>query len=159
MARCETCDKDFETEEALAMHNSAKHHTNTSTNVVGKKSSKKWLSFIVLIILIAGVFAYFEFRPGANTTGNVVSDDIQKITLSFRGNYAPNTIEVKEGIPVEITLDSSVGGCYRSFAIPDLGVSKTSTSPSDKITFTPTKAGTFRFRCGMGMGTGTIIVN
>ena len=155
MAKCEACNKDFETEEALAMHNSAKHNINTSANITSKKS-KKWLSFIVLIMLVAGAFAYYELKPGA--TGNVISDEVQKITLSFRGNYAPNTIEVKEGIPAEITLDSSVRGCFRNFNIRELGVSKSSASPSDTIKFTPNKKGTFEFACGMRMGYGKIIV-
>ena len=73
-------------------------------------------------------------------------------------NYNPNTIKVKAGVPVEITLDSSVRGCYRSFSIPKLGVSKRSSNPSDTIKFTPNQKGTFRYQCSMGMGTGTIIV-
>lgn len=89
----------------------------------------------------------------------VGSGEVQEITLSMKNyNYYPNTITVKAGQPVSITLDNSVGGCYRSFVIRDLGVSKYTKSPSDTIDFTPTKKGTFRFACSMGMGTGTIIV-
>jgi hypothetical protein len=59
---------------------------------------------------------------------------------------------------VEITLDNSVKGCLRSFNIKDLGVQKSSKNSDDKITFTPTKKGTFKFACVMGMGYGNIIV-
>src|SRR3989339_690282 len=110
--RCEKCDRNFPSIDALSMHNASKHSSTV----------------------------------------------IQKITLSMKGNYYPNTINVKSGIPVEITLDSSVRGCYRSFSIPKLDVSKYSSSPTDTIKFTPNEKGTFRFQCSMGMGTGTIIV-
>lgn len=115
----------------------------------------------ILILLIIGGF--FIFNNSSNVTGNTVDNsnsvDAQKITLSLRDyNYYPNTITVKSGQPVEITLDKSISGCFRSFTIKDLGVAKNSRSPEDKIVFTPTKKGTFRFACSMGMGTGTIIV-
>ena len=83
----------------------------------------------------------------------------QEITLSMKNyNYYPNTITVKANQPVEITLDNSVGGCYRSFNIPQLGVDKYSQNQGDKIAFTPTEKGTFQFKCSMGMARGTLIV-
>ncbi len=112
---------------------------------------------IVLALVIGGVI--FLFMQGKSSS-EISSPSSQEIILSMRNyNYYPNTLNVEAGKPVSITLDTSVSGCYRSFNIPDLGVSKTSLNPDDKITFTPTQKGTFRFRCSMGMGTGTIIVN
>lgn len=114
--------------------------------------------------MIAGVGVFLFVKSGSGVSGNGINgsgngNGVQEITLSYKNyNYYPNTITVKQGIPVKITLDSSIGGCYRTLVIPDLGVSKNSASPSDTVEFTPNKAGTFRFRCGMGMGTGTLIV-
>jgi len=94
-----------------------------------------------------------------NNTANQQNAETQRITLSMKNyNYYPNTIKVKAGQPVSITLDESVSGCYRSFTIRDLNVAKYSRTPSDTIDFVPAKKGTFRFSCSMGMGTGTIIV-
>ncbi|MEK6875260.1 MAG: cupredoxin domain-containing protein [Nanoarchaeota archaeon] len=170
--RCEECDRNFPSLDALSMHNTAKH---SSTIVEKKRLSKKSIMTLVIIaiILISGFWFVYN-SSGRNTTGNVVNEntlkdnkdssnpstnnEIQKITLSMKNNYYPNTITVKSGVPVEITLDSSVGGCYRSFSIPKLGVSKRSSNPSDTIKFTPSQKGTFRYQCSMGMGTGTIIV-
>lgn len=117
-----------------------------------------------MIIVIIGAFLYFNSGYGSSNGNDGENEKLgttetQKITLSYKnGNYYPNTITVKENEPVEITLDSSVGGCYRSFVINEFGVRKRSASPNDKITFTPDKKGTFRFACSMGMGTGTLIV-
>lgn len=149
--KCEICDKSFSNENALEMHNKSKHYKNK-----GKYGNKIiYVGIAIVIILAIGLF--FALRNNGSSASD--SNAVQKITLSFENNYLPNTIEVKQGIPVEITLDSSVGGCYRAFTIPALGVSKISRSPSDTIKFTPTKAGIFRFQCGMNMGYGTIIVN
>lgn len=115
---------------------------------------------IIAIILIVG--GIWIFSSKGSTTGDVVSSgdsDAQRITLGIKNhNYYPNTITVKSGSPVEITLDSSVVGCFRSFNIKELGVSHYSTTPSDKVIFTPQQKGTYRFACSMGMGYGTIII-
>jgi len=159
--RCEECDRDFNSEESLAMHNSDKHPKQEKFKV-----SKKTI-FLIIGILAVVAAGYF-FMYGGSLTGNatnmnnlpneVIDNNIQKITLGFTDNYSPDTIKVKSGVPVEITLDSSVRGCFRSFNIKDLGVSYRSSSPSDTIKFTPNKKGSFRFQCSMAMGTGTIIV-
>ena len=124
------------------------------------------LLIFVGILIIAGAWFVFGDKNSDNgnnnlVNGNVVINDVdaQKITLSTKNyNYYPNTITVKEGKPVEITLDKSVTGCLRSFTIKDLGVAKTARTPEDKIIFTPTKKGTFTFACSMGMGYGKIII-
>lgn len=170
--RCEECNRDFSSEEALGMHNAAKH----SPAIKEKKGlSKKSIIIIAIIaiILVSGFWFVYNLS-GKSTTSNVVNEnipqdnrdspnpstnnEIQKITLSMKGNYYPNTIKVKAGVPVEITLDSTVRGCYRSFNIQGLGVSKHSSNPSDTIQFVPNQKGTFEFACGMRMGRGTIIV-
>lgn len=116
---------------------------------------------IMVIIGLALWFIYSNQSGDSRINGNINGSggSLQKITLSMKnGNYYPRLINVKAGSPVEITLDSSVAGCYRSFTIRSLGVSKNSKNSADKITFTPTKKGTYGFACSMGMGTGTIIV-
>ena len=148
------------------MHNSAKH--NISSNDNKYKISRKTV-FLVIGIFIVVLVGYF-FISGKLSTGNSISgsaiystgdtdyNSIQKINLGFKNNYYPNTITVKAGKPVELTLDGSIRGCYRSFNIPELGISAYSQNPLDTIKFTPGKKGQFEFKCEMGMGRGTIIV-
>ena len=118
----------------------------------------------ILILLVVGGYVLFdnsEKETVITHNGNTVNviPGVQKLVIGVKdSNYYPNTITVKAGQPVSITLDSSVQGCLRSFTIKDLGVKGYSSSPSQTIDFTPTKKGTFRFACSMGMGTGTIIV-
>ena len=137
----------------------------TSSITIKKNSFWKYSAFIILIVFAVGIFMFVNASGDSknnSATGNVVTGsntDAQKITLSVKNyNYYPNTITVKAGKPVSITLDSSVQGCLRSFNIKDLGVRGYSQNPSQTIDFTPTQKGTFKFTCSMGMGYGTIIV-
>ena len=247
LIKCDVCDKEFNSQESLAMHNSSKHPLEKKF-----KTSKKTIFLFIGIISVVFIGYFFvtsgnAVEPGqhdefakylteqgavmygtewcshcknqkeffgssfqyinytdcdrnkvACTNAGIVSyptwkingqkyigeqsiekltqltkykqsesnqsdtvdapDSVQKINIGFKGNYNPNTITVKAGKPVEITLDSSVRGCYRSFNIKQLGISYQSSDPSDKITFTPNEKGSFEFACGMRMGYGTIIV-
>lgn len=113
---------------------------------------------VVVIVLIFGIFLIGSSKTTGDS-GAVNSDAIQKVTLSFKnGNYYPQTVTVKVNETVRIYLDSSVGGCYRTFTINDLGVIKNIATTTDYAEFTPTKKGTYEFACIMHMGTGTLIV-
>lgn len=124
----------------------------------------------IIVIVLVGVFLYSKtgVATGNDITGNAVNDDsnddrglenAQKVLLGMKDyNYFPSVINVKAGLPVEITLDETVRGCLRSFSIRDLGFSKFSRNPGEKIVFTPNKKGSFAFSCSMGMGYGTINV-
>lgn len=115
---------------------------------------------VILILVVAGIFLVI----GNSSDGPVNVDptnggEVQKVVLSIKNfNYYPQEIRVKAGQPVEISLDSSVTGCFRDFTIRDFGIHKNLQTPQDSVTFTPTKPGRYTFACSMGMGTGTLIV-
>jgi plastocyanin domain-containing protein len=131
----------------------------TKECIVSMKNTTS-LMFVILILIVGGIFLFAKGEAKQEITGNAIANnDIQKITLSIKNyNYYPNTIKVKEGIPVRINLDESVVGCYRSFTIREFGISKYLKTPNDYVEFTPTRKGTYTFACSMGMGTGKIIV-
>ena len=122
---------------------------------------------IVLAIIVIAAGAYF-FGQSSSTTGKVVAQGtdptqvqgtVQKVVLSEKDlNYYPQTIKVKSGQPVSISLDSNVKGCLRSFTIPQLGVRKFLKNTQDTLDFTPTQKGTYKFSCSMGMGYGNLVV-
>jgi len=119
--------------------------------------------FVLLLIVLVGAGFFFLKSGSGENNENLVSasgsGDVKQVTLSFKnGNYYPNTVKVKVGETVRISLDNSVGGCYRSFTIRSFGISKYLASGSDYVEFTPSKSGSYRFACSMGMGTGTLIV-
>ena len=128
------------------------------------KNSILLLTMAIMILVIGGFV--FANAKSTSITGNVVLENpkvikgnLQKIVLGMKDfNYYPDTIKVKANQPVEITIDETVKGCLRSFAIRDLGVNKYARTAADKIIFTPTKTGTFSFSCSIGMGYGRLIV-
>lgn len=125
------------------------------------KNTLYYIGIIVAVIIIAG---YMVFAQGTHTiTGKAAlvpnQGEVQNVVLSMKNyNYYPQEVRVKVNQPVSISLDSSVYGCFRSFTVREFGVAKYLKTPSDTVTFTPTKTGRFTFACSMGMGTGTLIV-
>ncbi|PIN93828.1 hypothetical protein COU54_01535 [Candidatus Pacearchaeota archaeon CG10_big_fil_rev_8_21_14_0_10_31_24] len=125
------------------------------------KKSTLYLFGTILLILIGGYFMMQNNESIDNT--NVINEgnagQVQNVVIGMKNyNYYPNTIKVKAGLPVSLSLDSSVAGCFRDFTIRELGVRKYLVNPSDKVEFTPTKPGRYTFACSMGMGTGTLVV-
>ena len=117
---------------------------------------------ILIMISLVGGFIFVSSgnsENGTTETGNIDNGEVQKIILSEKDlNYYPNTIKIKSGKLVELSLDGSVKGCLRSLVIKSLGISRYLATPSDVLTFTPDKKGTFAFACSMGMGYGKLIV-
>lgn len=122
------------------------------------------LGTLLLILIVVGGFIFLNkgnSTPSPNNWENssVNSGEYQKVVLGFKNfNYYPNTVTVKAGIPVRISLDSSVSGCYRSFTIKEFGIARYLGTPEAYVEFTPTKPGTYTFSCSMGMGRGLLIV-
>ena len=131
-----------------------------------KMEIKKNTLYLVMIISILMLGGFFFLKSGNSVTNDVISSDgqildgkTQQVVISEKNlNYYPDTIKVKAGQPLSISLDDSVRGCLRNLVIKDLGVSKYARTPEDTIDFTPTKKGTFTFSCSMGMGYGKLIV-
>ncbi len=121
-------------------------------------------TIVFLIILIIASVGSFIFLNSEKSQMNVIENNniegnIQKVVISQKDlNYYPNTIKVKAGQPVSISLDSSVKGCLRAFTIKELGVYKYMTTPKETLEFTPEEKGSYTFSCSMGMGYGTLIV-
>lgn len=87
-----------------------------------------------------------------------VSGDVQKITVdASKGYYEPSTIELKAGVPAEITF-SRASGCLQQVESADLGFSEDLSSGPKTVKLEALAAGTYGFNCGMQMQFGTIIV-
>jgi len=130
-------------------------------NEIEIKKSTLYIIGIIALVLISGFF-FLKSGDGfviGNLIGGSFNGEVQKVVIGMKNyNYYPNTIQLKVGIPVSISLDKSVSGCFRDFTIREFGVREYLRTPQDTIEFTPTKKGTYTFACSMGMGTGTLII-
>jgi hypothetical protein len=87
-----------------------------------------------------------------------VAGNVQKITVDLsKGYYDPSTIELKAGVPAEITFGQS-SGCTGQVQSADLGFSADLTQGPATVKLPALPAGTYRFACGMNMVSGTIVV-
>lgn len=122
------------------------------------KKTTLYLLGILIIVIIAGYLMIDTSSAQNNVAGNS-GGEAQKVVIGMKNyNYYPNTVKVKAGQTVSISLDESVYGCFRDFTIREFGVRKYLRTPEDSVEFTPTKPGRYTFACSMGMGTGTLIV-
>ncbi|MBI3109810.1 sulfite exporter TauE/SafE family protein [Candidatus Daviesbacteria bacterium] len=90
-----------------------------------------------------------------------LQDGIQVVDIAISPtSYYPNYIQVEQGIPVRLNLQSNGGlGCTSQFRIPTLGISKNiPQNGTAQINFTPSMKGKLTFTCSMGMYSGIIDV-
>ena len=122
------------------------------------KKNTLYIVVVLLIVIVGGYFVMSRSGEQVIPTGDN-GGEAQKVVIGMKDfNYYPQEIRVKVNQPVEISLDSSVSGCFRDFTVREFGVRKYLATPQDTVVFTPTKTGRYTFACSMGMGTGTLIV-
>ncbi len=76
------------------------------------------------------------------------------------GGYKPQTIKVKKGKEVKLTLlRKDPNTCLEEFILPDFKIKKyLPLNKNVEIAFTPDKSGVFGFHCGMNMYHGKVVV-
>lgn len=111
--------------------------------------------FILCAILIAAPLPAEEApsAPAAPVTAELSADGVQRATITLDSySYTPSHLIVQAGKPVELTLTSVTTIVPHNFILKDaalgLNVEKdVSAGKTDKVTFTPTQAGTVTFYC------------
>jgi plastocyanin len=87
-----------------------------------------------------------------------VDGGVQKIAVDLSsGSYNPNTINLKAGVPTEITFGQA-SGCTSVVQSADLGFSEDLSAGPKTVKIAALKPGTYGFACGMNMVQGTIVV-
>lgn len=94
-----------------------------------------------------------------NTAQTNQASQSAKILITSRG-YSPNYIKVKQGVPVNLSLESKDAyNCASAFRIPSLKIAKNvPPNTTETVQFTPKEKGKIAFTCSMGMYTGVIEV-
>lgn len=97
--------------------------------------------------------------PAAPVTGAAkVDGGVQKISVDLsKGYYDPNQIELKAGVPAEITFGQS-SGCTGAVQSADLNFYEDLTAGPVTVKLPALQPGSYTFTCGMQMVSGTIVV-
>ena len=94
----------------------------------------------------------------ATSKSAAVTGAVQKITVdTSKGYYDPSTVQLKAGVPAEITFTQS-SGCLAQVQSSDLNFSEDLTGGPKTIKLGALKTGSYQFSCGMQMQFGSIVV-
>ena len=95
---------------------------------------------------------------GTPTKGTAtVQGGIQKIKVDASSGYKPNVIQLKAGVPTEITFSQS-SGCTAIVQSADLGFQEDLSSGPKTVKIKALQPGTYKFACGMNMVQGQIVI-
>lgn len=155
------------------------------TTKLGDAFQQKFLKVAALVLIYLGVLSingglniigspitlqsigqsFYEHSRYANQntepSGIQIINGVQAATIDvYPTSYSPQYLQLKAGVPVELTLNAREGlGCTSIFTIPQLGIrTSLQQTPTQKLTFTPEKPGKITFTCGMGMYSGVMEV-
>lgn len=92
----------------------------------------------------------------------IIENGVQKVTIEIKnGGYFPKKFQVKAGMPVELTLNTSGGvySCATAFTFKVFNIYEV-LGPADRKVhkFTPKEKGQYTFSCSMGMYSGVMEV-
>ncbi|MDA3644323.1 heavy metal translocating P-type ATPase [Saccharopolyspora indica] len=122
------------------------------------------MSVVDLVVLVAalaavGAVVWYFFGPRNAHSAEFVGG-VQRVEVTVRGGYRPETIQVRQNTPVELVFNrQEEGDCTSRVVFADLGV--TAALPAftrTSVRLMPTRAGTFGFACGMNMIHGKLVV-
>ena len=86
--------------------------------------------------------------------------ELQKVNVTVAGGYDPEVVNLKQGVPAEITFTrTSAQGCLDVVHSKELGFEEN--LPIDEprtVTVNTEEAGEFDFSCGMDMFHGKVVV-
>lgn len=141
------------------------------------KISENWHTLFTQVASIILIIMSLYFVNGAlvainsplgistNSTNNKTRIELvegqQEVNIQvLNSGYSPNYIQVKENVPVKLTLNSNeVYSCALAFVFREFGINTfLDSTDSQSFEFTPNKKGKFRFSCSMGMYTGIMEV-
>jgi len=119
-----------------------------------KKSNRGILiGLIVLVLIAAGVYAYYQSAPQPQAQTETLSIDIKTVTQNGVEHHIfdPATITVHRGDHIVLTVTNTDPQLTHGITIPDLTLNTGPLAPgqSAKLEFNADTAGTFTMRCSV----------
>ncbi|HLC84461.1 MAG TPA: hypothetical protein VJH22_01580 [Candidatus Nanoarchaeia archaeon] len=132
----------------------------------GNYTMDKTVAAILVVVALVAAYLTVTNMPSSTSTGAVVAQqgsdaptgsDVVLLGLGPDGNYKPQVLTFKQGVPTTIRNDGTLAGCALYPVQPELGLAA-NFAKNKEVVFTPTKKGRFPYSCSMGMMRGTIEV-
>jgi len=110
-------------------------------------------------LVLTGLLAWYFFGPKTSRRAEL-ADGVQVITVTVKGGYSPDVIQVAAGVPVRMLFDRQESGdCSSRVVIPDFRVNQALPAyATTAVELLPEKPGDYEFACGMNMIHGRLTV-
>ncbi|HEX8922689.1 MAG TPA: cupredoxin domain-containing protein [Pyrinomonadaceae bacterium] len=118
------------------------------------------IAVIIGGVVSIGFVLWYFFGERERTTAALGAEGVQEIEITVKGGYSPDTIVVREHVPVRLNFyRDETASCSEQVIFTDFGISKhLPPFQTTSIEFTPDRTGEFTFMCGMSMLRGKLIV-
>jgi heme/copper-type cytochrome/quinol oxidase subunit 2 len=111
------------------------------------------IGLIILVLIVAGVYAYYQSAPQPQAQTETISIDIKTVTQNGVEHHIfdPGTITVHRGDHVVLTVTNRDTDHTHGITIPDLTLNTGPLAPgqSAKLEFNADTTGTFTMRCSV----------
>jgi heme/copper-type cytochrome/quinol oxidase subunit 2 len=124
-------------------------------NAPTKKKSNRGIliGLIILVLIVAGVYAYYQSGPQPQAQTETLNIDIKTVTQNGVEHHIfdPGTITVHRGDHIVLTVTNTDPQNTHGITIPDLTLNTGPLAPgqSAKLEFNADTAGTFTMRCSV----------
>jgi len=117
------------------------------------------IAILVGAVLLTGLLGWYFFGPKKSRQAEL-TDGAQVITVTVKGGYNPDVIQVAAGVPVRMLFDRQESGdCSSRVVFPDFHVNQAlSAYTTTAVEFVPREPGEYEFACGMNMIRGRLNV-
>ena len=114
---------------------------------------------VAIAVLLTGLLAWYFFGPRSSSRATL-EDGVQTVTITVKGGYSPDIVEVVQGTPVRLLFDrQEAGDCSSRIVFADFKINQSLTAhATTTVELLPDKTGEFGFACGMNMLQGTLKV-
>lgn len=109
-------------------------------------------------VLSLGLWRFFLGSKDASRAE--LRGGVQEVTVTVRGGFSPDRVEVRQGVPVRLVFDrQETGDCTSRVVFSDFGINRSLPAyASTAVKLLPERVGEFGFACGMNMVHGTLVV-
>ncbi|TNU73002.1 heavy metal translocating P-type ATPase [Miniimonas arenae] len=117
------------------------------------------LATLAAALVLTALIGWYFFGPKKSRRAQV-DGGVQVVTVSVKGGYSPDVIEVVQGVPVRMVFDRQESGdCSSRVVFPDFKVNQSLPAyATTAVDFTPQEVGEYGFACGMNMLHGKVRV-